>query len=384
MNNFNLNNFYRSIGVSKRSSFNLKRRLLRRKRISKGWTWDVVDFNVKGMMNITDKDNLFLGSSDIEDYIISKLIINRINCGIFNIEHCEFTIICSVNELIELLKNNYPAYQRFILTKDRGIIVDQRNNSWIKFTSSSGSVTIFGSGTESIVNEWYRSLTQIFREVTIKVNWLYSTDGNTVEIPLREDRVPIDQMYPWLGDESLKHYYDRYISSDASILVLIGPPGTGKTTFIRGLLQHTGLSALVTYDPAILAKDYVFAQFIESDMSIMVIEDADNFLGAREDGNDIMHKFLNVGDGLVTTSNKKLIFSTNLPSIRDIDPALVRPGRCFDIVNFDYLSAKDAQTLARSLNTELHDDKDQYSLADVFHKQDHAQQFKKARQFGFI
>jgi ATP-dependent 26S proteasome regulatory subunit len=49
----------------------------------------------------------------------------------------------------------------------------------------------------------------------------------------------------------------------------------------------------------------------------------------------MMHRFLNVGDGLVTTKGKKLIFSTNLPSIRDVDSALVRPGRCFDILNFD-------------------------------------------------
>jgi adenylate kinase family enzyme len=40
---------------------------------------------------------------------------------------------------------------------------------------------------------------------------------------------------------------------------LIGPPGTGKTTFIRGLLAHRSCSAIVTYDAGILEKDGFFA-----------------------------------------------------------------------------------------------------------------------------
>jgi ATP-dependent 26S proteasome regulatory subunit len=174
------------------------------------------------------------------------------------------------------------------------------------------------------------------------------------------------------------------MDSDASILLLIGPPGTGKTTFIRGLLQHTEQSAIVTYDANILSKDYLCAQFIEGDRSILVIEDADNFLGARSDGNDMMHKFLNVGDGLVTTKNKKMIFSTNLPSIRDIDPALIRPGRCFDIVNFSPLNEQQAQALAKRIDVKYDNKTEgQYSIADIFHKQVQAPKSQK-RKLGFV
>ena len=155
----------------------------------------------------------------------------------------------------------------------------------------------------------------------------YSSDGNSVNVPLNIDRLPVAEMYPFLNGGSLEDYYDRYMDSNANILLLIGPPGTGKTTFIRGLLAHTQSSAVVTYDAAILEKDFLFARFIESDESVMVLEDSDAFLKPRSDGNTMMHRFLNVGDGLVTTKGKKLIFSTNLPSIRDIDDALVRPGR---------------------------------------------------------
>jgi hypothetical protein len=95
----------------------------------------------------------------------------------------------------------------------------------------------------------------------------------------------------------------------------------------------------------------------------------------------MMHRFLNVGDGLVTTKGKKMIFSTNLPSIRDIDSALVRPGRCFDIVTFDVLNYGQATTLAKKLNVDLPEIKDSYSIAEVFNEQQHK---AKERKVGFI
>ncbi len=207
-------------------------------------------------------------------------------------------------------------------------------------------------------------------------------NGSNVTVPLTTDKTPVSEMYPFLGDEKLIDYYDRYMHSSASVLVLIGPPGTGKTTFIRGLLQHTKSSAIVTYDPELLEKDYVFARFIESSNNIMVLEDADNFLGSRNEGNTVMHKFLNVGDGLITTKNKKLIFSTNLPSVKDIDPALIRPGRCFDVLTFNYLNKQQAKNLASVIDTELPTDSDTYSIADVFHKQTH--KAKPKAKIGFV
>jgi ATP-dependent 26S proteasome regulatory subunit len=102
----------------------------------------------------------------------------------------------------------------------------------------------------------------------------------------------------------------------------------------------------------------------------MVIEDADNFIISRKEGNTMMHRFLNVGDGLVGVKGKKLIFSTNLPSINDIDPALIRPGRCFDILHFDNYTEKQAKNISKKLNIELvKKDNGTYSLAEVFHSE---------------
>jgi ATP-dependent 26S proteasome regulatory subunit len=134
-----------------------------------------------------------------------------------------------------------------------------------------------------------------------------------------------------------------------------------------------------------LDKDGFFARFIEDDAEVMVLEDSDAFLKSRSDGNTMMHRFLNVGDGLVTTKGKKMIFSTNLPSIRDIDSALVRPGRCFDIVTFGELSKEEAKTLADKLNVELVGDKTKYTLAEIFNQvSEQTHTAKTNRKVGFI
>jgi ATP-dependent 26S proteasome regulatory subunit len=100
----------------------------------------------------------------------------------------------------------------------------------------------------------------------------------------------------------------------------------------------------------------------------------------------MMHRFLNVGDGLISLKGKKLIFSTNLPSVRDVDAALTRPGRCFDVISFNNFTLDEAKTLSTKLgiNFEEKDSKeDTYSLAEVFFKQQNTNP-KQEKKMGFV
>lgn len=350
-------------------------------RLLKHWTYASYEMD-KNRMEKANGD-VFLGATDVSDYIISNLLIAR-HDNKKDTQHEEITVLSTRNEWITFMKS--MKRQRLIqLTNNDGFLIDDETNSYIRYDVNSSSVLVRLSGDLDVIDVWSKSISDTFEVVNNIIEWIYSTDGQGIEIPIRSDRSPVTEMYPFLQDRTLVEYYDSFLSSSASILLLIGPPGTGKTTFIRGLLQHANTSAMLTYDAAILAKDYIFAQFIEGDRSILVIEDADNFLGARSDGNDMMHKFLNVGDGLVTTRNKKMIFSTNLPSIKDVDTALTRPGRCFDIVHFNTLTIEQATNLAKKLEIDFQatDGQDQYSIADIFHKQTEAPKTPK-RRVGFV
>lgn len=346
-----------------------------RKRLMRGWTWDSTEVSSKFM----DNKDLFIGASDISDYITNEILLER-NEQQLDTEQSEVTVLASSADWLKFVNEFGSRVVKF--ASDRGMVISDL--SYFSYDINSSTVRVNILGDKNFVNEWKTLIVTRFEQVHNVIDWIYNSDGQSIEVPLRGDRIPLEEMYPWLEGESLASYYDRFMHSDASILLLIGPPGTGKTTFIRGMLQHSKQSAVVTYDPAILAKDFVFAQFVEGDRNIFVIEDADNFLGARTDGNDIMHKFLNVGDGLVTTKNKKMIFSTNLPSVKDIDPALIRPGRCFDIVNFQLLNNEQAAALAKKLDVPFEQKDDgKHSIADIFHKQVQAVKTPK-RKLGFV
>jgi len=359
------------------------RRKKQGKKLLRKYTWDAFD-NQFDLSEIMDDKKIFLGVSDFEDLVTAEIMNRRVSGNLTTVQR-ETTVLCDRQRWSKWAEEQYKDCLFVQSNASTGFIVEENTNNFIKFDVNSNSTTVRAFGDVEFAEDMIEIVESNFDVVSSYIEWVYGSDGNSVNVPLNRDRLPVEEMYPFLNGESLGDYYDRYMESSANILLLIGPPGTGKTTFIRGLLAHRNCSAIVTYDAGILEKDGFFAKFIEDDAEIMVLEDSDAFLKSRSDGNTMMHRFLNVGDGLVTTKGKKMIFSTNLPSIRDIDSALVRPGRCFDIVTFDTLSANDAKSLAKKLKVKLPEVKDTYSIAEVFNAQsDNSKKSSTNRKVGFI
>ena len=169
------------------------------------------------------------------------------------------------------------------------------------------------------------------------IDWHFLTAKNELEsasIEEMADDVLYDESYPEIK-EGVTSFIQRYLEAPETVLVLQGPPGTGKTRLIRAILGQISrrkrghAQALYTGDKKSLENDEIYVKFITGHDDAFVVEDADHLLRPRASGNEHLHRFLTIADGVVRAQGRKIIFSTNLPNIGDLDDALVRPGRCF-------------------------------------------------------
>lgn len=305
-----------------------------------------------------------LGVYGIEDWVESNIFkdfyLNEINI-------CQKTgtwLVENGFDLRDFASVKFKKYMFYSADTVSGYFED----GLIKIYHGRNKIEVELIGTESFVQLWLESFNENYSKAENLIKWVYNAKGDDISVPLNF-RPAIRTAYPWI-DESyadINDYIDEYINSEASVLILIGPPGTGKTTFIKNLIHRSKADAKVAYDPSVILADGFFAGFIEDESRFLIMEDADDFLRARDDGNTMMHKFLNVSDGLVSASDKKIVFSTNLPSIHDIDEALMRPGRCFEVLEFRNLFRDEAQKVLDEVgSTAVLPDGNTISLAQIF------------------
>lgn len=195
---------------------------------------------------------------------------------------------------------------------------------------------------------------------------------NSHIIQLENDATLHDESYPYL-ENGVENYITEYLNSDSPVLILMGPPGTGKTSFIKHMIASRNLKGTITYDEKVYNSEDFYIEFVKSkDENILVIEDADTIIQSREKfDNKGLSRLLNITDGVFKKKGKKVVFSTNIQSKESIDSALIRPGRTFDLVNFRSLTEAEAEVLCQKIGNTLPGKKKNYTLAEVFNKKSH-------------
>lgn len=194
-----------------------------------------------------------------------------------------------------------------------------------------------------------------------------------------------DCFYPWLGS-SVKQFAKEYDESESSVLLLIGERGTGKSTFIRTLLKEMKRSRnYVISSEAALRSNHIGPWLDGLGINNLVaIEDADNFISKREDGNLNMSQILNLTEG-VMKSNIKIIFSTNLNSLNKVDGALLREGRTFKILTFSRLTKEEAMVVrAVKGKSEINLPEGDYTLAEALNYAEADSKNRSGESFGFV
>lgn len=203
----------------------------------------------------------------------------------------------------------------------------------------------------------------------VDINWYQGYSSSKITEVIND--TVYDSAYPHIN---LNSYVENYLDSQESVLLIKGKPGTGKSRFIRYLLKRMGqrkrdkIKTCYTDDYETLYKGEIFKDFIKREYNMMILEDIDTDLSKREEGNRVMATILNTADGVIRSPvSGKIVLTTNLPNINHIDDALIRPGRCFDVLTLDELSAKEGEKLLNDLNTDYKlDSTKTYTVGEIY------------------
>jgi transitional endoplasmic reticulum ATPase len=207
-------------------------------------------------------------------------------------------------------------------------------------------------GHDAFVNQGYR--------ITNEVEYLEKLESrrpadSALLTELGGQRLGSERWDELLGMQEAKHLIERNIvlplvnrdlAEQHGVLapkaaILFGPPGTGKTTFAKGVAGRLGWPFVEIF-PSRLAADgphgrpaalrEVFERVSHLEHVLLFIDEVDEIAGSRAERKDtegVVNELLKLIPVFRAKDGRLLICATN--SVRDLDSAFLRPGR-FDFV----------------------------------------------------
>lgn len=128
--------------------------------------------------------------------------------------------------------------------------------------------------------------------------------------------------------------YDEYGVTWKKVIMLHGPPGTGKSSTVLALASHFNMNIgklTISRDMKSSDVESLFREMPEN--TILLIEDVDALFTERESNSGVdFSTMLNCMDGVGTRRGLILFMTSN--HIEKLDKAFIRPGRVDDIIEF--------------------------------------------------
>jgi ATP-dependent 26S proteasome regulatory subunit len=168
---------------------------------------------------------------------------------------------------------------------------------------------------------------------------------------------------------------DNLTNKKSGLYLFNGPPGTGKSSYIKHLLS-SNLPRKIAYIPVSLIGQLVSPELMPLLMDnkdiILVIEDAEKALLSRETSENaaIVSTILNLTDGFIGDAMNISIMATFNTEKEKIDSALLRKGRLRLSHEFGLLSLEDSKKLAVAIGKPASAVLEPMSLADIYNMDD--------------
>tara|TARA_B100001093_G_scaffold493454_1_gene535644 strand:- start:192 stop:1301 length:1110 start_codon:yes stop_codon:yes gene_type:complete len=189
-----------------------------------------------------------------------------------------------------------------------------------------------------------------------------------------------------------EEWFQTVSSNKKGLTILEGIPGTGKTTFIRHLINTYNKNFRFYYLPtnqfpllntpeavdfwlsldmqhATLDNETSMGVSSKSKPKVVILEDAENILMERaSDNQQAVSNLLNISDGLMGDVLKIHFICTINCEPGKLDPALLRKGRLSKHREFKPLSLEAANLVASSNGITLDTTQESYTVAELFNK----------------
>ena len=210
---------------------------------------------------------------------------------------------------------------------------------------------------------------------------LVDAEINTVELD-------IDKSY----NDNFKPVYDDIVNfldeknRKSGIILLNGEPGTGKTYFLRHLINNVkGNYIFITPAIATHFASPDFISFLQDNRdSIFILEDCEDVIMSREARMFTgIQGILNMSDGLMSDIfNGKFICTFNCDMTK-VDDAILRKGRCVAVYTFDKLNKEKAQVIMDELGHDVTVSEDMTHAEIYNYKANDTSSNQRKKKIGF-
>lgn len=180
---------------------------------------------------------------------------------------------------------------------------------------------------------------------------------------------------------------EKFLAGGASFFLFSGPPGTGKTTYIKylsSLVQREFIFIPVSLVGS-LASPEMLSFLISKKGAVLVLEDAEKAVRTRDDNmdTDVVSTLLNMSDGILGNVLNISIIATYNAERETVDKAFLRKGRLKFEHEFKPLSVNETNRLLDHLK--LPHSKTPLTLAEIYNLNDdtgHVDKVRPAIGFG--